>query len=189
MDTFAFLAEQYETVRQESLEALGQMQTVNQWALGSVGVAVGLGLVASQHSAPAAAAVFMGLVPILVTFGIVEMTVIASRVIHARRYLRKLEAHLVDHMPDIPPNINGWERERAIGFRVGSSGYPFLVVALGATMAIGPGLGGTLLAIEAHWMAFALGETFDIVGLVIFTIWIVRTFLSMKTLNSQYESP
>jgi hypothetical protein len=79
MDASELLTEQYRTVRQESLDALCQMQTVNQWGLGSIGVSTGLGVVAAQHSAGAAAVLLMGLVPVLVTFGVAEMAVMAQR--------------------------------------------------------------------------------------------------------------
>src|SRR5450759_4888342 len=49
MDASALLLEQYKTVRQETLDALSQMQPINQWGLGSIGVTIGFGLVASQH--------------------------------------------------------------------------------------------------------------------------------------------
>jgi hypothetical protein len=185
MNASDLLVEQYRTVRQESLDALGQMQTINQWGLGSIGVSTGLGLVASQHSVTAAAVVLMGLVPVLITFGMAEMAVLAQRVVDARRYLRQLEMRLADQVTGTLHDFVGWERERSKRFRVGTSGFPFAVAMLGIAFGIGPGLGGALLADGGHWVAFAVGETIDIAGLAIFTVWIACTLLRIKRLNEK----
>jgi hypothetical protein len=186
MDASDLLVEQYRTVRQESLDALGQMQTINQWGLGSIGVSTGLGLVASQHSVTAAAVVLMGLVPVLITFGMAEMAVLAQRVVDARRYLRRLEMRLADQVTGPFHDFVGWECERSKQFRVGTSGFPFAVAMLGIAFGIGPGLGGALLAAGGrHWVAFVVGEILDIVGLAFFTVWITCTLLRIKGLNER----
>jgi hypothetical protein len=184
MEAADLLIEQYRTVRQESLEALSQMQTINSWGFGSIGVSIGLGLVASQYSATATAVILMGLVPMLVAFGNVAMAVMAERVVEARRYLRDLERHLAEEVAGALPEFVGWERTRATGFRVGGSGFPFAIAAtLGIAVAIGPGLGGALLATEGRWVAFAVGEAVDLAGLTLFAIWLGRWFVDMQTRN------
>jgi hypothetical protein len=179
------LIEQYRTVRQETLEALDQMQTINQWGLGSLGVTIGLGLVASQHSGTDGAVVLMGLVPILVTFGIIEMAVMAQRIVDARCYLRKLEKRLAAQVTETLPDFVGWERERAIGFRVATSGFPALAAMIGVAVGVGPVLGGKLLADEGRWTAFAIAETLDVIILATFTIWIVGVFQNIRDTNKE----
>jgi len=185
MDASDLLLEQYKTVRQETLDALSQMQPINQWGLGSIGVTIGFGLVASQHSATAGAVVLMGLVPVLVAFGVIEMAVVAQRVVAARHYLRQLEILLAEQVAGVLASFVGWERERAKHFRVATSGFPALGAMIGIAVGIGPVLGGVQLAHDGRWTAFAVGETLDVAGLVVFTVWIVRIFKSIQRINEQ----
>jgi hypothetical protein len=181
MTAIELLIEQYRTVRQESLDALNQMQTINQWGLGSIGVSVGLGLVASERSVVAAAVVLMGLVPGFIAFGIVTMSVITQRIIHTRLYLRLLEKELGVHFD----GFVGWERTRARNFRIGTSGYPFaLLTNLGIAIGIGPGLGAALLASHGEWMAFIVGEVIDVIALASFSWWIIKVFKDMGVRNA-----
>lgn len=183
MEASHLLLEQYRTVRQETLDALSQMQTINQWGLGIIGVTIGFGFVASEHNATDGAVVLMGLAPVLVAFGVIEMAVMAQRIVVARRYLRELEILLAQRVVMTLPSFVGWERERARGFRVGTSGFPALGGMIGIAVGVGPVLGGVQLAEKGQWVAFAVGETFDLVGLTIFTVWIVRVFMKIQKIN------
>lgn len=54
---------EYGSVRTESLEALGQIHTIVQYGLASLGVSVGLGLVTAHNNTTTGAIVLMGLSP------------------------------------------------------------------------------------------------------------------------------
>jgi len=166
VDAVDLLTEQYRTVRQESLDALTQMQTIMQWGLGSVGVSIGLGLVAAQRSATGGAVILMLVVPVLIVLGSVVIAVPARRVIDTRLYLQQLEGELAARFGDSLPGFVGWESTRGSRFRLGDSGYPFAFAAtLLIAFAVGPILGGSLLIAKRQWIALAYGETIDFVGL------------------------
>ncbi len=179
----ALLAE-YNSVRTESLEALSQLQMIIQYGLASLGVSVGLGLVTGQHSPTTGAIVLMGLIPTIMIFGLIMMAVAVHRVIQTRQYLRYLE-RLITRLPTSGEhNVPGWERMRTEYDAGAVNGYPFAIVAtVGATVALGPGLGGFLLATHHLWVGFAIGEVLDLSSIMIFADRARRTYQRLIKLN------
>jgi len=178
------LLAEYNSVRTESLEALSQLQMIIQYGLASLGVSVGLGLVTAQHSPTTAAIVLMGLIPTIMIFGLIMMAVAVHRVIQTRQYLRYLEKIATCLPSSGDHNVPRWERMRTEHDASAVNGYPFAIVAtVGATVALGPGLGGFLLATHHLWVGFAIGEVLDLSAITIFADRARRTYQRLIKLN------
>jgi hypothetical protein len=63
------LLEEYKSVRQESLEAAGRVQSITQYLFAAGGVAITVGLAAADKDATVGAAVLMALIPLVVVLG------------------------------------------------------------------------------------------------------------------------
>ena len=92
------LFEEYKTVRQESLEAAGRMQSVTQYLFAAMGVVVTVAIVAAEKDRTVGAAVVMSLIPITVVVGMAMTTLELQRVLGARKYSRQLEIRINAHV-------------------------------------------------------------------------------------------
>lgn len=180
MDAVLVTIEEYRSVRQESLEALGRQQTIAQYGLAAVGATVGAALLSAQKTASVAAILLMGLIPLLAIFGAAMMAMEAQRVIRAGNHLRALERRVNATFQDGSRPLR-WEAALEDGSHARVSGYGLAILVVVTTTAVlGPGLGGYLLAEEGLWTAFVAAELTDIAVLVTFVNWSHKTFQRLR---------
>lgn len=185
MDELGLVIEEYKSVRQESLEALGRQQTIAQYGLAATGVGVGIGLVAGDnHQTTLAAIVLMGLMPLLALFGAMMSATEAQRVARAGWYLRGLEARINKRLPaDFEPL--GWETMLGNNTAYRVQGYvAVLGIVIAITAVISVGLGGYLLASKGHWGWLAGAVVADAAVLAVIALWSHRIWTRLKWFGS-----
>jgi cytochrome c biogenesis protein CcdA len=177
------ILEEYKMVRQESLESVGQQQTVAQYAVASISVGLGLGLVTANENATASAVILMGMLPVLIMCWAAMIVVAAQRVLLGRRHLRDLERRVAVEFTAAPPPLS-WERCRSGRSGARFNGYAFgIVIAISTAAAIGPVLGGLVLWDHKLWVALVAAEALDIAGIVGFGVWITRAYRRLGRLR------
>ncbi len=176
------LLEQYRTVRQESLEALSRHQTIAQYGTALAGVAVGAGLLAGKSSAPAAAIVLMGLVPLAAIFGAAMMATEAQRIARAGCFLRYVESRLNEVMGPMGGKDSRaftWESDLSEEVRVRGYALATAVVLLSA-VTMGPGLGGYFLLHAGLTAEFIVAATVDLIAVVVLAVWARSTMADIR---------
>jgi hypothetical protein len=169
MDAIDASLEEYKSLRQESLEALGRLQTIAQYGLAAAGVGVGIGLVNSKTSVTIASIVLLALMPLLALFGAAMFASEAQRVARAGWYLRGLEARINASIPDGDPL--GWETLLANPMHRVRGLVEAVAIVMATTLTISLGLGCFLLADHDYWVGTAIGGATDLVLIVGFVIW------------------
>lgn len=169
------LLEEYRTVRQESLEAAGRVQSVSQYLLTAMGVVVTVAIVAADKSRTLGAGLVMSLIPISVIFGMAMMTLELQRMLGPRRYMRQLERRINALLePGEDPGL-GWETRRLTGeFRPLN---PFPVVFATAVIGIvgvAPFIGGLILRDEVTGWYWAGAAADVFLGVVVTVVWLLR---------------
>jgi hypothetical protein len=176
------LLEEYKSVRQESLEAAGRVQSVTQYLFAAGGVAITVGLVAADKDETAGAAVLMALIPLVVVLGIAMMTLEIQRVLGARRHLQKLETR-INALLDPPEEGLSWEAARLTPEMRPLNPFPIVfVVALAGIVVIGPGIGGLVLRDDLTTWYF-IGAAADLILAVVVTVVALRTYPRLRELE------
>ena len=156
------LFEEYRSVRQESLEAAGRMQSVAQYLFAAMGVVVTVAIVGAEKDRTVGAAVVMSLIPITVVVGMAMTTLELQRVLGARKYSRQLEARINAHVEhDQDPGLS-WEKNRLTDDFRPLTPFPvvFGVAVVGIAL-MAPFIGGVILRDELTWL-FWVGAAADV---------------------------
>ncbi len=171
MQLEAALLEEYKTVRQESLEALGRVQSVAQYLFAAAGVTVTVGLVAAKDDPTVGAAVLMALIPLVVILGISMVILEIQRVLRARRHLRHLEDR-INALIEGPERAFSWEVARLKPETRGWNLFPVIfVVAVASIVVIGPGIGGLVLRDNlTKWYLVGAGADLILAAVVIIVV-------------------
>src|SRR4051794_20034366 len=188
MQLEAALLEEYKTVRQESLEALGRVQSVAQYLFAAAGVTVTVGLVAAKDDPTVGAAVLMALIPLVVILGISMESLEIQRVLRARRHLRQLEDTLNAQIEGSTRALS-WETGRLKTETRRRNLFPvILVVAVASIVVIGPGIGGLVLRDNlTKW--YLVGAATDLVLAALVTIVALPIYAQLRELEKGSPSP
>ena len=176
------LLEEYKTVRQESLEASGRVQSVLQYLFAAAGVAITVGVVAAKEDETVGAAVLMALFPLVVVLGIAAITLEIQRALGARRHLRQLE-HRVNALLGSSEDGLSWEAARLKPEMRPVNPFPIVfVVAVAAIVVIGPVMGGLVLRDGLTvWYFVAAAADLILAGVVI--VVALRTYPRLRELD------
>lgn len=166
------LLEEYRTVRQESLEAAGRLQSVSQYLLAAMGVVVTVAVLAAEKNRTLGAGLVMLLTPISVVFGTAMMTLELQRMLGPRRYMRQLERRINALLePAEGPGL-GWETNRVPGGFRPLNPFPvaFGTAVVGIAVAA-PAIGGLILHDDLTTL-YWLGVVADVgVGVVLVLVF------------------
>jgi hypothetical protein len=176
MELVDALLEEYKTVRQESLEAAGRVQSVAQYLLAAMGVVVTVAILAAERDPAVGAGLVMSLIPVSVVFGMAMMTLEFQRMLGPRRYMRQLERRinaLLERGDD--PGL-GWEKNRLVTaqFRPMNPFLVMIVIAVAAIALVAPFIGGLILRDDlTSW--FWRGLWADVIlGVTVSGFWLSR---------------
>ena len=172
------LFEEYKTVRHESLEAAGRMQSVAQYLFAAMGVVVTVAIVGAERDRTVGAAVVMSLIPITVVVGMAMTTLELQRVLGARRYSRRLEIRINAHIELAEDPGLSWERERLTEEFRPLTPFPvvFAVAVIGIAL-MAPFIGGVILRDELttlFWIGAGLDVAVGILAIVGWRRWYPR---------------
>jgi hypothetical protein len=177
------LLEEYKSVRQESLEAAGRVQSVAQYLFAAAGVAVTVGLVAAEEDETVGAAVLMAVIPLVGILGLAMMTLEIRRMLAARRHLRQLETRINGLLESSQEGLS-WEAARLKPEMrpLNPFAIPF-VVAVAGIVVTGPGVAGLILrdGLTAWYVVGAVADLFLLAGVVIFVA--LRTYPGLRKLD------
>jgi hypothetical protein len=176
------LLEEYKSVRQESLEAAGRVQSVAQYLFAAAGVAVTVGLVAAEENETVGAAVLMALIPLVVILGLAMMTMEIQRVLAARRHLRQLETRINRLLESSQEGLS-WEAARLKPEMrpLNPFAIPF-VVAVAGIVVIGPGIGGLVLR-DGLTAWYFVGAAADLILASVVIVVALRTYPRLRKLD------
>ena len=176
------LLEEYKSVRQESLEAAGRVQSVAQYLFAAAGVVVTVGLVTAKEDETVGAAVLMALIPLVVALGIAMGMLELTRVLAARRHLRQLETRISALLDSSQAGLS-WE-----AVRLKPEMRPFhpfaipFVVAVAGIVVIGPGIGGLVLR-DGLTAWYFLGAAVDLIVAGVVIVVVLRIYPRLRELD------
>lgn len=176
------LLEEYKSVRQESLEAAGRVQSVAQYGFAAAGVAVTVGLVAAEEDETVGAAVLMALIPLVVILGLAMMTLEIQRVLAARQHLRQLETRINALLESSQEGLS-WEAARLKPEMRPLN--PFVIpfdVAVAGIVVIGPGIGGLVLRDGLTGWYF-VGAAADLILVSVMIVVALRSYPRLRKLD------
>jgi uncharacterized membrane protein len=184
MEVVDALLEEYKTVRQESLEAAGRLQSVSQYLLAAMGVVITVAVLAADQNRTLGAGLVMLLTPISVVFGTAMMTLEIQRMVGPRRYMRGLERRINALLVSAEDPGLGWETNRIPGGFRPLNPFP---VAFGTAVvgiaAAAPAIGGLILHDDLttlYWLGVAADVVVGTVLAVVFWRFVYPTIRDME---------